>query len=433
MAVLRLISALCAIAAMTTCVWAGDPGVGSLLVGKQVLAVEDVRQLTLRADGKAKGVSISPDGKYVAYLAENQTGIELRLSKTLTGKTVTILRQPTTDAIVQDGRPPSGIVWMLNCPDKGASQRWLSAEELSVAWSPDSKSFAFLAVRVELGKGPVSEWPLYALVYSTAGAHKASLPLPEAAEVLDKLLFTPDSTRLVMNMVLNVGLETGTISERKPVIQLVEIATGASTDIYSSNASLVGWSKSGALMCVVYTDNGKQLHAIALDGSSDQMIVENCAEASLCSPDGTLAVAGHSGLAVKNQLTARQDELTTNSAVSFQAWAPNGNMLLYSKSESICDAAKSKKREFNSLWLSGLVPGKLDALCVALDAEDKPSCSLDCRRIAYVSQGQLYVAELALRAPSVTEKLAAGIPLTEEETRSILMQNGKEIVLAIKM
>lgn len=434
MAVLRVICVLFVLAAMTACAAAGDLGIGSLLVGKQVLAVADTRQLTLRADGEVKNVSLSPDGKYVVYLAEKLDALEWRLAKITTGKTATILSQPAGEAARWDSPPRPGVLWMLDCPEDGSLQRWLRAEKLGVTWSPDSKSFAFLAARVELAKGPASEWPVYALVYSAIGTFKTSLPLPATCEVVERLLFTPDSRQLVLNLVLKIGADQGQITERKPILQSVDIATGASRDVYASTTSnLVGFSDNGSLLFVIYDKAGGQLHEIALDGSADQVIVANCSPAERTCPNGSLAVADSHGLMIKNQMTAKQVELTNDPAVSFRAWTPNSKMLLYGKSESLEDAARSRRREFHSLWLSGLAPGKLDSMCVALDAEDKPSCSRDGRGIAYVSQGQLYIAELALRESSIDEKLAVGIPLTEEETKSVLMANAKQIGAAIKM
>jgi Tol biopolymer transport system component len=418
MVVLRMGWVLLVLAAMATCATAAELGVGSLLVGKQVLVVSDTRQMTLRADGNVWEAHISPDGKYVVYTADKHSATECRLAKVSSGRTITLMSRPP-DELPDD-------------PPEASEDKWVLSDFPAIAWSPDSSLFALQATRVTWDGDKHSE-RAFVVVFSASGAFKCSVALPEHASIIERLLFSRDSHAILMNLVIEGAAPGGSA---KVTVQFADLATGASRDVYSSNTSapnLVGWSEDGSLLCVLYARKGAQLHKVALDGSSDQVIVENCAEATKFCPDGTLAVADGAGLTVKNHSTGKAVQLTSDENVYFQSWVPNGRMLLYAKSESIADAAKSRKRVFQSLWLSSLTPGKLDSMCVALDAEDKPSCSRDGTKIAYISQDQLYIAELALREPNADEKLAAGLPLNEQETKHILLQNGKQIAMGILM
>lgn len=435
---MRLLCACCAIMLLAPSLHAEarELGIGAMLVGKQMLEVSEVRQMSLKTDGKVESVSISPDGKYVTYLVRSKTGIDLRLAKVSTGKTVTLLTQPTDKDTIRDNPPLLGVIWMLECPEAGALQSWLKPDKFRASWSPDSKSFAVVALRIEHAKGPASEWPVYALLYSATGTPKASLRLPDSCEVIEGPLFTLDSRRLVVNLALTSRVANDEITETKPTIESIDIATGASRDIYASTTSqpnLVGWSTDGSLLFVVYAKGGAELHKIALNGGSDEVLVSECGAAGQTSPDGTLTIPPGKGLTVTNQTTGARVELTTDGPVLFPAWAPNGRMILYWQTESItASGIQARRRAFSSLWLSGIAPGRLSQMCVALDAGEA-SCSRDCSRIAYTSQDQLYVAELTLRDPTVSEKIVAGLPLDEDEMKQALLTNGKQIGMAMRM
>lgn len=399
-------------------------GIDSMLVGKQVLEVSERRQMTLRSDGQVTEAHVSPDGKYVAYLINKQDIVECRLAKISTGKTTTIMSRPLTPAPTE---PPS------------SSPVWLLEESPKIEWAPDSSVFALQAMQLTFDAGQQLEHH-YILIYSAGGTFKKCLALSDRSSIIDRLIFTPDSRGLILNT-LQEDLSTETIiTERfiralKPFIQIINITTGASKDIYASPTSapnLLGWNDEGYLLFLLYGGATPELHKIPLDGGTDQIAIANCAEPSLCSSNGTLAIISPQGLIVKNQMTGNQVELTKESSVSFRSWAPNGKMLFYAKDESINDVDKSRKGEFQSLWLSSISSVKL-SMCIALDFNERPSCSLNCQKIAYISQGQLYVAELDLREPSICEKLAAGIPLSEEETKQKLQENGKQIAQAVLM
>jgi len=100
------------------------------------------------------------------------------------------------------------------------------------------------------------------------------------------------------------------------------------------------------------------------------------------------------------------------------------------------DKAKKRSRTLRPLWLASVSEGKLGQMCVALNADEEPSCSMDCTRIAYTSMGKAFVAELEWRPPNLREKLVLGMPLTEtdeKELQETLSAQAKQIGLGMNM
>jgi hypothetical protein len=250
-------------------------------------------------------------------------------------------------------------------------------------------------------------------------------------------VFGPDSRTLYLNARLaDQDAAEGQPQTRTVGIESMDTTTGAVQTVYSCDARdiwIVGACDDGrSLLCEAFCRKGCQLRKVGMDGTAADTPGDPI-EPRRCSPDCTLTVLDGTGISLRNAATLEKTQLTADSRVRFEKWVPSSKMLLYRQSEKVTDAANQRSEQPNSLWLSLTTPGKLNSMCVALDYEGDPSCSRDCRKIAYVSQGQLYIAELSLRDPTVPEKLAAGLPLTEDETKQVLMTNGKQIAVGMLM
>lgn len=433
MLVLLLLSAACHGAA--------EMEVNCMLVGKQVLQVSDTRQLTLRANGRVIETYVSPDGKYVVYLIADQRGegntYECRLAKVSTGKTMTIMSRVPPDeqaAASKDG-------WSLD-------------DSPCIAWSPDSSMFALQATHYASETAKKTEQQFIA-IFSASGASRKALPLGppteesnDHAHVSRKLLFTPDSHQILAALLIPDLSVDERIHRLDPALRLFDVGTGRSRDlsapkltpqnagdsflVWSLQAYTVGWSSDGALLLVLTGDGQVKLHKVSLTGSADEVLTSS-SFTEVWSSDGAFAISQGRGLSIRAQQTEKPTPLIVAADVAFAGWAPNNRMLLYTKKESMGDVSKSRKRDFTSLWLSTIDPARPDSVCIALDVEGVPSASRGCGEIAYVCQGQLYVAELTLREPTISEKLATGLPLTEDETKLTMLVNAKQIGLAMLM
>ena len=198
---------------------------------------------------------------------------------------------------------------------------------------------------------------------------------------------------------------------------------------------IVGWSSGGsAVLYAAWGDRGPkrgqepQLRAIGLDGKPDRVVTEDYIGGS-CSPDGSLRLVHKPTediLAIENRSTGDVANIGKSSAVDFLGWAPNSRMIVYRYPVTVRHEIGDRTKTLNTLWVVAPEPHKLNRMCVALDSDESgegllPTWSSDSMKMTYIWRGRAYVAELARRAPSASEKLAAGIPLTEEEEKEILL------------
>lgn len=394
--------------------------IDAMFVGDKVLQVTGRRQLTLSSEGKIAGTPhISPDGRYVVYLLAGSSPdavSECRLVKTLTGRSATVMSHTPPD----EPQPASKEAW------------WMDAFP-GIAWSPNSSQFALLATRViwETGKRTQQR---FIVVYAASGAFRKALPIdPQQSSegltvvVPQTLRFTPDS-RSILAGVMIPKLVSDNRWEFYAAGRLFDIASGSTRDISMSKVdsespgslgllplpSVIGWSADGSLLLIDWSAGGK-LHKIALDGKSDVVLRSDCLRDEFWSSDGQFSVVSAGGLLLRSRGAATPIMLVANPQATVSTWAPNNKMFLYTRPETMLDDDRARKRHFRSLWLSDINAKARGSLCVAVDAEQLCSASLDCRRIAYVSQGQLYVGELSYRAPTISEKTQVGLPLTEQE------------------
>lgn len=393
---MRVLFLLLALVAMSVAHCApGDLGVGSLLVGKQMLVVGNARQMTLKSDGNVTDVSLSPDGKCAVYSTDSHGMGELRLLQTSTGKATTIITLHRGVEITEDELVASGEIWTMR--------------DEAVGWSPDSKLFLFNATRHTLNaKGQLEKE--HVIVYTADGQRRASYAPTGEATFESSWAFSPDR-RKVAFLLFDYSVE------RAKVIVL-DIATGRSTvplQPKSETSYIADWTKAG-VECVAYTDDGdEQTWIIPLDGDPKHVLVtKRKKEAYMLSPDGRFGIGDGSGkigdgagLTLLDQKTGKAILITSDGSVAIESWAPNSKALFYSQFEYVASAdSKIPVLPVRSLWLSSVLPGKLNHVRIAAHYDGSMSCSDDCSRIAYVSQGQLYIAELSLRAANSARKVS---------------------------
>lgn len=408
---------------LSVCSYAKGLKISNMVLDNKVMDVIDIHQLTLRSEGDLCFACISPDGKNVAYIIEKQEISECRVIKTRGGKPTAVFTNLSNEVLSKSQKSPSGEIWTM-------------AEYAKIIWSPDSKQFAFPVIRTTWNREVRLEQQ-YVLVFSANGLTKTSLFIQDHGPSINGILFSSDSRKLY---IVEQPADPKSAKYKNAVLAF-DISTGANQIIYASNAlslSIKGLADNGnALLCVtgsISDDNFQNLlHKIAVKGDSDQVIGDY--KPVDYSPDGMFTHISYSGIAVKNEESGQQVQIIDPPA-SFVNWAPNSRMLLYEQSETISDASKQREETLYSLWLSSLKTTKFSSMCITRDydyGKGLPTCSYDCRRIAYISHYQLYVAELEWRDPDPGEKLAIGLPLTEEETKKILLKNGSEIGVGLQL
>lgn len=410
------------------CCAAPDISIHTMVVGGKTLKLSETYQLTRKADGRVVEAAISPDGKTVAYLTDRDDTLSLCLIRTGGGKAT----------VVMSGTHP-GNARGENHSEKGHT--WIPRGGLT--WSPDGKLLALQAEYVEwTGKTAEHEAAIvetrdYMLVLASNGAVYATLAFDKGNTPQWRPMFTPDSKALVTPASVAPQRQEGGDHTAKPCLLLFELPQGVARTVYSQDSGsvrLVGWRESGrALLCVSESGNGRKLLQVPLDGSAMQTLSDRDGWCDF-SPDGRYGLlANRPGIVVGDTETGAETPLVTAGSVYFSDWAPNSRMLVYSMNQPITDAAKQRGRGLHTLWLASLSPSKLNTMCFALDADSRPTWSRDCTKAAYTQDGVLWVSEITLREPTAREKLALGLPLTEDEEKTLLMQQGKEIGVAIQV
>ncbi|MCX6374577.1 MAG: hypothetical protein NTU88_00805, partial [Armatimonadetes bacterium] len=204
----------------------------------------------------------------------------------------------------------------------------------------------------------------------------------------------------------------------------------------SGSVSPVSWSDDGAsLMYASRVEKRSiELREVRLHGGGDTLIQDDY-RANGLSPDRKLRVTTDRGLQVENLITRETTTVLKEFKWTFPTWTPDSRMLAYERPGELWDENHRRSEQTASIWLALLQSGLRNHMCVASDADPdvSPSFSADCLRMAYISRGRLRLAELAWRDLTVDEKIAAGIPLTEQEEKDKMLENAKRIAAALAM
>jgi len=404
---------------------AGGISIHRMISGDRILELAETTQLTSRPDGEVAGAWISPNGRYVAYLTR-QTDRSLVCVVRSSGGRPTVLMGSQQKPSAQVAGSPSSDEWK---PAVGTGFR------SGIAWSPDSSQIAFPARHVVTSQESTLE-ESYLVVLTTAGLRRACIPLPKGFILQCLLCWEPGARRIAA---VFTSSQVPLWDERTETRVLVfDLSSGSVKTVFSQTGDVVelhGWSKDGrALRYRVGDGKDVQLRESYLDGRDDRIIAEHYVPRAE-SPDGTLQLVYAPGISVENCFTGEVTRVFESRPGNILGWVPNSNMFVYERQEVVQDAAKRRSRTLNTLWLAVPEDHAFNHMCIALDSipHQVPTWSQDCLRMAYVCEGRACVAELAWVVLSIQDKLDAGIPLSEEEEKAALVNNGKRIATGLAM
>ena len=401
----------------------------------KVLELRETRQVTFREDGDVTNATISPDGRYVLYstIVPDTDSADrherLCVMKATGGKSVVIL-----DGHVSD----------LYFPCNSNKDDWLYSWE-SAIWSPDSKLISIPASYEDKQKPqdknsdqPVDTSPKsqdYMLVYSRDGSLKAQFEVPEGAFFFE---WSPNSRYLAG--VVN-GVRDSQTHLRACSVLILDMTTGQSQTIYELSAKYLGlekWSDdSRSLLCFELIDKkNNKYHKIYLDGRNPTEYEGSAFISHMKTDDDALKFdwpGKEKEVAIRN---ASNDEiickLKLDDDYDVCMWIPHTRLLTYCRSNTLQDGHEGRSKKLKSLWIMYPQGKKLNSMCVAYDVDSSTmTSSKDHLKSAYVSNGHVFVIELESRAATPREKAAAGTPLTEEETKSLTLENARQIYDAL--
>ena len=435
---------LCACMLVVRPAFANQSSIHEMLMDGRIMVLAENRQLTLKSDGSVVKAGVSPNGRSVAYLANDPTW----------NRTVSIVKVSGGSSAVlvkEQKRPDMSEPW----------EYWIPLErDMHFAWSPDSRSLAFPATYLDMpAEVAYDENPQPCiLVYNSSGSGRAMLTLPEQTRHTKSLCWSPDGSKLAAVLTIRAADKT---KEQDDLVVFNVAANSIQTlashtkvctrpdarpELYKPILQ-IPWT---SLTVKSWSSNGKLVY-FASEGMEDGKVVTSLMEAGLdgkeartidaryperLSPDGML-IASESYATVKNRTNDETTKLFEEPInTEFLGWAPNSNILVYQhQPQELKDDKGKRSRPLRSLWLAAVEDNPINHMCVALDSEPGsiPTWSRDCGSMAYICEGCLYLAQFSTRELEVSDKIAAGLPLTEEEEKESLLNDAKILGAGIAM
>lgn len=410
-------------------------GIEFMVLGDEVYEVADTYQLTHAADGNVQRPVISPNGKMVAFCVYRGDATELCFVPADGGR-VTSVRLSVKEANAPD-QPPVTLepvpAWSPNASELPLV-KWTFFPLL--AWSSDSRFLVMVSYRFT-GKGDVRERTPFLLVTSPRGEVVNAIGLTKDTGNINAIRFSPNGQQLAFVDSKGMDYRSNWDAPFEWGIGVVDVATGAqrhfATPHSADRREFAHWSADGRAVYYIQETHGKSevsLHRIEVATGADQVLwgpLETWAEVS---PDGALRVYEDKGAYwVRNNQTGASLEVARVTRPQFLGWAPSGRAFCYTQDSDIKDHTGGRSKTISTLWLAGVESHPANTLCLAVDSYpyQTPTWSADSLKIAYVRDWRLHVTELKKHRISSAERAQAGLRLSEEDEKRVLMENGQRI------
>lgn len=388
---------------------------GTMVVGDESVGLRDIVQLSRWQHGWVASCGTSPDGKTVVFIAAGKEGGHL-WSAGFDDNRVTAVKngvvdpESVTDAALQQ----AGTLWLFN--------------ESRISWSADGKLYALCVEKLIWQDGKrVQREDL--VVLDTEGKEVASFTVTDGFSSSLAPVFSPDGRKVAF-------AEGGIIT---PAIKIVvcdldkNTAQRYDTQDYNEIARWTDDNLSIQYWTLAPDDGGDAkltLRELTLSDSSDKVIGQPAPSKPLLSPDGKMRlVSSEKGLRMEDHFTGEGKIVVRGSWPGLSSWSTDGRMIVYALPSEVSDQSGERTTELRQLWLLAAGGKGLNTMLVTLDWDPavKPSWSADGSKLAFVSRGRLFVADIVRLASDPEDKLRAGVPLTEEEEKTMILANARKI------
>jgi eukaryotic-like serine/threonine-protein kinase len=427
---------------------------------------------TLTDSGRVDELSISPDGRYVAYLQREASGIGIRLRQTDTPSDISVLNpQYATFAGLTFSPDGNYLYFARSGNDEGSekslyripvlggtSHKVMDGVDSAVSFSPDGREIAFVQ---NSGSG---EGVFLKTAFADGREPRVLARFPDASVPFVQIgpSWSPDGKTIAVTL-----FDSGT--PQRTMIRLVSLADRSVRDLYSSTNSIgrVAWLAGGRDLVVPKNDASDhgQLWAISLaDGKARQLthdLTDYVYPLSITRDGGQLVALGATGV-ISDVWLARSDtfekgiQLSSGLPLFLVLNAPNGNVLGVSDDGQLWALGPNHQRRAllselpmksqlarcgASMVITSYASGETAILKTIADGSDSlkltsgrlrwPVCSPDGRFVFYVDLAKPYRIMRMPAAGGLAEEIAkvAGVGLAG---RMSIAPNGKFLTYAYR-
>jgi serine/threonine protein kinase/sugar lactone lactonase YvrE len=354
---------------------------------KPALSFQSAKITRLTTTGKASGVAISPDGKYVVHVQDDGGQQSLWTRQVATQSNVQIVAPAAIAYITLTFSPDGNYIYytmssqefsqraLFQVPTLGGTPKKLLEKNLgrAISFSPDGKQFAF--TRVTPGKGDAL------MIVNADGTSERELVFHKLPEDVSAPAWSPDGKRIAY-VVENFESYDHTIFE-------AQIADGSTKPLTAQRWLRIyrlAWLADGSGLLMLATPGQNytfQIWQLSYpEGAAHRLSndLNNYSDMSLTADSNTMAVVESETQAsiwiapTGDASRARPVTSGSGKADTFLAWTPDGRIVYHS------DASGN-----NDIWIAGAGGGSPKQLTANARSNFDPAVSPDGRYIVFSS------------------------------------------------
>ena len=308
----------------------------------------------------------------------------------------------------------------------------LPGEPGKLAWSPDGTNLAVFT------RAAQPEWRAALWLLEASGGEPRRIL---AADTMDEVAWSPDGEMIAVACEAPTALAGRTSGDNTVILKLRD---GSRQDVGQHGREL-RFSPDGKVLWFKVSRQDAQGNRVAGRVEYNLATGETKRQSmrfadGFFSPDeakvATVTSPPYGDLVVRDLREGPPARLTWNGASKFAAWSPDGQMIAYTRDYPFSDDAHRPVASVPSLWVvvaAGPDSGRQMLVNPVVDSNAPVWWTPDGERLAFVADEDLWMAAFDSRPMKVRERVALGLPVTEEAVREEVTTNARQIALALLM